>query len=242
MPGEEGYPAYLASRLAEFYERAGRVVTLGSEERIGSVTVVGAVSPPGGDFSEPVTQNTLRITKCFWALDAALAWRRHFPAINWLQSYSLYVDAVKDWWHEKVGKDWKALRDKAIELLQRESELREIVQLVGPDALPERERVLLECARLIREAFLQQSAFDPIDTYCDAARQYQMLKTILLAYDEMMAAIKAGVTASKVIELPVLEDIARMKEIPHEEFESKVKEIGSQLKVQINELTQTREM
>ncbi|MEM2192724.1 MAG: V-type ATP synthase subunit A, partial [Candidatus Hadarchaeales archaeon] len=164
MPGEEGFPAYLASRLAEFYERAGRVVTLGSERRIGSVTVLGAVSPPGGDLSEPVSQNTLRIVKVFWALDSGLADRRHFPAIHWLNSYSLYVENVRGWWKEKLGEEWKELREEALAMLQKEAELEEIVRLVGPDALPEPEKAILESARMMREDFLQQFAFHEVDT------------------------------------------------------------------------------
>ncbi|MCK5636869.1 MAG: V-type ATP synthase subunit A, partial [Thermoplasmatales archaeon] len=165
MPGEEGYPAYLASRLAEFYERAGRVKLLGSKDKEGSVSVVGAVSPPGGDFSEPVAQNTLRIVKVFWALDADLADRRHFPSINWLKSYSLYLGEIQTWWKKEIGEEWLKLRNKAMALLQKESELQEIVKLVGPDALPPKERGLLESARMIREDFLQQSAFHEVDTF-----------------------------------------------------------------------------
>ena len=173
MPGEEGYPAYLAARLSEFYERAGRVITaLGTE---GSITVIGAVSPPGGDFSEPVTQNTLRIVKVFWALDAKLAQRRHFPAINWLNSYSLYQDSLKDWYTQNVSPEWNKLKVRSMELLQRESELQEIVQLVGSDALPEDQQLLLEIARMIREYFLQQNAYHEVDTFCSMKKQYMML-------------------------------------------------------------------
>lgn len=170
MPGEEGYPAYLASRLAEFYERAGRVKLLGSKDKEGSVSVMGAVSPPGGDFSEPVAQNTLRIVKVFWALDSDLADRRHFPSINWLKSYSLYLDEIQTWWNKEIAPDWLKLRNRAMALLQKESELQEIVKLVGPDALPPRERALLESARMIREDFLQQSAFHEVDTYCSSKK------------------------------------------------------------------------
>jgi len=177
MPGEEGYPAYLASRLAEFYERAGRVKLLGSKNKEGSVSVMGAVSPPGGDFSEPVAQNTLRIVKVFWALDADLADKRHFPSINWLKSYSLYLEEVSDWWEKTVGKDWLKLRNRAMALLQKESELQEIVKLVGPDALPPREKALLESARMIRENYLQQSAFHEVDTYCPGKKQYEINET-----------------------------------------------------------------
>ncbi|RLF31341.1 MAG: ATP synthase subunit A [Thermoplasmata archaeon] len=189
MPGEEGYPAYLASRLAEFYERAGRVKLLGSKDKEGSVSVMGAVSPPGGDFSEPVAQNTLRIVKVFWALDADLADRRHFPSINWLKSYSLYLDEIKTWWNKEIGKDWLKLRTKAMALLQKESELQEIVKLVGPDALPPRERGVLESARMIREDFLQQSAFHEVDTYCPSRKQYEMLRLILKFSDLIQEAV-----------------------------------------------------
>ncbi|HEV2230613.1 MAG TPA: V-type ATP synthase subunit A, partial [Thermoplasmata archaeon] len=179
MPGEEGYPAYLGRRVAEFYERSGRVTTLSPEGRPGSITVVGAVSPPGGDFSEPVSQNTLRVTRVFWALDAALASRRHFPSINWLQSYSLYVGDIEPWYRKEIAKDWVSLRQKAIETLQKESELQEIVQLVGVDALPEREKGLLDVARMLREDYLQQSAYDEVDTYTSIQKQYRMLRAIL---------------------------------------------------------------
>ncbi len=241
MPGEEGYPAYLASRLAEFYERAGRVVCLGSDDRIGSVTVVGAVSPPGGDFSEPVTQNTLRIVKVFWALDSKLADRRHFPAINWLQSYSLYLDDVEDWWHENVGKDWRKLRDEAMELLQRESELEEIVQLVGPDALPESERLILEVARMIREDFLQQNAFHEVDTYCPPEKQYEMLKTILHFRDLAEEALDKGVSIDDILEMKVIDDIARMKEIPNEEAVDEIRKIRERMEEEFNELIEKAE-
>ncbi|WP_198324584.1 ATP synthase subunit A [Methanopyrus sp. KOL6] len=236
MPGEEGYPAYLASRLAEFYERAGRVVCLGSDDRVGSVTVVGAVSPPGGDFSEPVTQNTLRIVKVFWALDSKLADRRHFPAINWLQSYSLYLDDVENWWHEEVGNDWRELRDEAMEILQRESELEEIVQLVGPDALPESERLILEVARMIREDFLQQNAFHEVDTYCPPEKQYEMLKTILHFKERAEEAVDKGVPVDEILKLDVIDDIARMKVISNEEAEDKIQEIRKKIDEQFKEL------
>ncbi len=211
MPGEEGYPAYLASKIAEFYERAGRVITLGSEERIGSVSVIGAVSPPGGDFSEPVVQNTLRVVKVFWALDADLARRRHFPAINWLTSYSLYIDAIKDWWHQNVDPEWKAMRDKAMGLLQKEAELQEIVRIVGPDALPEKERAVLIVTRMIREDYLQQDAFDEVDTYCPPKKQVTMMRVLLNFYDKTMEAVDKGVPVEEIAKLPVREKIGRMK-------------------------------
>jgi len=211
MPGEEGYPAYLASKIAEFYERAGRVVTLGSDERIGSVSVIGAVSPPGGDFSEPVVQNTLRVVKVFWALDADLARRRHFPAINWLRSYSLYLDAVQDWWHKNVDPEWRKMRDQAMALLQKEAELQEIVRIVGPDALPDREKAVLIVTRMIREDYLQQDAFDEVDTYCPPKKQVTMMRVILNFYEKTMEAVDRGVPVDEIAKLPVREKIGRMK-------------------------------
>jgi V/A-type H+-transporting ATPase subunit A len=236
MPGEEGFPAYLASRLAEFYERAGRVRTLGSSSGVGSVTVLGAVSPPGGDFSEPVTQNTLRIVKVFWALDTALADRRHFPAIHWLTSYSLYVDSVKDWWKQKLGENWKSLRNEAIAMLQKEAELEEIVKLVGPDALPEPERALLEAARMMREDFLQQFAFHEVDTYCPVEKQLGMFKIVLDFYQNSVEATKRGVAVSEIIKLPIKDTIAGMKRLPPEKFQKEYKSLQRQLKEQFTEL------
>jgi V/A-type H+-transporting ATPase subunit A len=236
MPGEEGYPAYLASRLAQFYERAGRVTTVGTESKVSSVTVVGAVSPPGGDLSEPVTQNTLRISKVFWALDASLADKRHFPSIDWLQSYSLYVESVQDWWKETTGVDWRDTRDEAMALLQKESELQEIVQLVGPDALPDRERITLETTRMIREDFLQQNAFHEIDTYCAPQKQYEMLKTIIMFQKNATAALERGAAASDVVALTVKEDIGKMKYLPEAEFEATVKEIQDKIIKQCSEV------
>ena len=235
MPGEEGYPAYLASRLAQFYERAGRVNTIGTESREASISVVGAVSPPGGDLSEPVTQNTLRICKVFWALDASLADKRHFPSIDWLQSYSLYVDSIEGWWHENISEEWRAVRDEAMVLLQKESELQEIVQLVGPDALPAVDQATLETARMLREDFLQQNAFDDVDTYCPSEKQFNMLKTILLFQKEAIAAVKRGAEIQKIVGLTVKEDIARMKYVPADEFESKVASIQADIVKQCGE-------
>lgn len=219
MPGEEGYPAYLASKIAEFYERAGRVRTLGSEDRVGSVSVIGAVSPPGGDFSEPVVQNTLRVVKVFWALDSDLARRRHFPAINWLTSYSLYVDAIREWWHANVDPEWRDMRSRAMQLLQKEAELQEIVRIVGPDALPDRERAVLLVTRMIREDYLQQDAFDDVDTYCSPRKQITMMRVLLNFYDQTMRAIDSGVPVEEIAKLPVREKIGRMK------FEPKIENI-----------------
>lgn len=233
MPGEEGYPAYLASRLAEFYERSGRVVTLGNEGRIGSVSVIGAVSPPGGDFSEPVTQNTLRVTRVFWALDARLADRRHFPSINWLTSYSLYAEGLRDWFKENVAGDWTDKKVAAMIILQKESELREIVQLVGPDALPDRERVILDVARMIREDFLQQNAFHEIDTYCSPQKQYKMLSIILKFYEKAMVALEAGMEPHEIAKLDVIDDIAKMKYIHEEKFGDEFNKINDKINTQL---------
>ncbi len=209
MPGEEGYPAYLSARLSEFYERAGYVKSLSGVE--GSITVIGAVSPPGGDFSEPVTQNTLRIVKVFWALDAKLAQRRHFPSINWLTSYSLYTNSLSGWFSENVAPDWNDLRDNAIDLLQRESELQEIVQLVGSDALPEDQQLILEICRMIREYFLQQNAYHPVDTYCSFDKQYKLLKAIFKYSDMATTALTAGVPMTNILALQSKDELAKVK-------------------------------
>ncbi len=218
MPGEEGYPAYLSRRLAEFYERAGRVINLNDTQ--GSVTIVGAVSPPGGDISEPVSQGTLRLTKVFWALDASLANRRHFPSVNWLTSYSQYHSMVYDWFAKNVSPEWNELRDRAMALLQQEEELQEIVQLVGPDALPDKERIILDTAKMIREDYLQQSAFDEVDTYCSLNKQYLMLKTIMLYHDLAIKAISSGVQLKTIFSMKVRDQISRMKEIREENLSS----------------------
>jgi V/A-type H+-transporting ATPase subunit A len=237
MPGEEGYPAYLATRLSDFYERAGRVKTLcpDSEERIGSVTVVGAVSPPGGDFSEPVTQNTLRVTGDFWALDSSLADRRHFPAISWLRSYSLYLDSLSDWFAKFAASDYPEQREKMMGLLQKEAELQEIVQLVGADALPARERGTLEVARMIREDFLQQNAYHEIDSFCSLEKQYLMGKIILQWYEGAMDAIEHGIGVEKLGTMRVKDAIARMKYVSNEDFKDRygaiMKDMGDEFDV-----------
>jgi V/A-type H+-transporting ATPase subunit A len=209
MPGEEGYPAYLASRLSEFYERCGRVKTLSGQT--GSISVIGAVSPSGGDFSEPVTQNTLRIVKVFWALDSKLRERRHFPAINWLTSYSLYSPILEDWYRKNVAEDWNAIRLWAMETLQKESELQEIVQLVGSDALPEEQRLTLEVARMIREFFLQQSAYHPVDTYSPLKRQYEYMRAIRKFSEHAKKAITLEVPLDRIIALPCRADLGKLK-------------------------------
>ncbi|MGE5550288.1 MAG: V-type ATP synthase subunit A [Bacteroidota bacterium] len=218
MPGEEGYPAYLGSRLADFYERAGRVICLGAGDRQGALTAVGAVSPPGGDLSEPVTQATLRIVKVFWGLDANLAYRRHFPAINWLLSYSLYVDRLDDYFAKEAGEDWRQLRVEAMRILQVEAELEEIVRLVGVDALSEKDRLTMETARSIREDFLHQNAFDEVDTYSSLAKQYLMLG-IILAFDAMARRmLEQEKPLSEILALPVREEIARAKYVREEDL------------------------
>ncbi|KAF5417225.1 MAG: V-type ATP synthase alpha chain [Candidatus Methanogaster sp.] len=209
MPGEEGYPAYLSARLSEFYERAGRVDTLSG--LTGSVTVIGAVSPPGGDFSEPVTQNTLRIVKVFWALDAKLSQKRHFPSINWLESYSLYLDLLSDWYNEQVSPKWLQLRGDAMEILQKESELQEIVQLVGSDALPEDQQLTMEVARMLREIFLQQNAFHPVDTFCTMEHQYGLIKAILKYSDMANNALESGVPLEDIISVKSKDDLSKVK-------------------------------
>lgn len=234
MPGEEGYPAYLGSRLAQFYERAGRVVTLGGEKREGALSVIGAVSPAGGDISEPVTQATLRIVKVFWSLDAQLAYARHFPAINWLTSYSLYLEDIGDWLNANVHSDWTALRSRIMLLLQEESELEEIVQLVGMDALSPADRLKLEAARSIREDFLHQDAFHEVDTYSPLEKQYTMLELVLAYYDASRAALNQGVSINALVKLPVREAIGRFKYVPVSEMRTEYDNITCQLKAEID--------
>ncbi|MEM1574555.1 MAG: ATP synthase subunit A [Nitrososphaerota archaeon] len=236
MPGEEGYPAYLASRIAEFYERAGRVVCLGSDYRVGSISIVGAVSPPGGDFSEPVTQCTLRMVKVFWALDTELAYRRHFPAIHWLTSYSLYTTSLQKWFEEKISKEWNELREKAMYILQQDAELEEIVRLVGPDALSDPQRAILEAAKMIKEDYLMQHAYHPIDTYCPLNKSYQMLKTIIYFYEKISNAVEKGVPLQKILGLPIREEIARMKIQPYDKIEEIAKNIRQKIDEEINNL------
>ena len=237
MPGEEGYPAYLGRRLAEFYERSGKSILISPEQRQGSLTLIGAVSPPGGDFSEPVSQNTLRVTRVFWALDASLANRRHFPSINWLTSYSLYVNDLSDWYASNISKDWVDLRKEALEILQRESELQEIVQLVGYDALPEPEKGILDTARSIREDYLQQSAFDEVDTYTSIKKQYQMLQYILKFGRMESDAIKNGSSAAKVSSLESRGMIPKMKWTKEEELEQLINDLKSKMNQDFDNLS-----
>ncbi|GAA0084345.1 V-type ATP synthase subunit A [Clostridium sp. CTA-7] len=236
MPGDEGYPAYLGSRLADYYERAGKVVCLGKDGREGAVTAIGAVSPPGGDLSEPVTQATLRIVKVFWGLDAQLAYKRHFPSINWLNSYSLYADTIDTWMNNEVASDWGSLRQEAMTILQEESGLQEIVSLVGIDALSEKDRLKLEVAKSLREDYLQQNAFHEIDTYASLDKQYKMLKLILLFKNEAERALQAGVYLNKILGLDEVRDkIARSKYIPEDQI-NKMDDIALELKVIIDTL------
>ena len=220
MPAEEGFPSYLPSRLAEFYERTGVVKTLGTDNRTGSICAIGAISPPGGDFSEPVTQHTKRFTRVFWALDAELAGSRHYPAINWMASYSEYIPNLTDWWHKNVDATWSNYRDEAMRILQAEDELKNIVKLVGSEALPDKQRLTLETARIIRIAFLQQNALDQIDTYCSPQKQHKMLKIIIDFHHLAETIITKGAPIFKVTQLPVIVDIMRMKDnIPNNKLE-----------------------
>ena len=233
MPGEEGYPAYLSARLSQFYERAGRCTTFSGKE--GSVSVIGAVSPAGGDFSEPVTQATLRIVKVFWALDAKLAQRRHFPAINWLNSYSLYPEFLTEYYAEHAAPDWDATKSTAMDILQKQSELQEIVQLVGSDALPAEQQVTLETARLLREVYLQQNGFDPVDASSDLAKDYGLWKTIL-RYDELaQQALKDGVPVKDLIGLPVTTDLARSRF--EKDFDAAIADVNKKLEAAFESIT-----
>lgn len=232
MPGEEGFPAYLGSRLSSFYERAGLVSCLGSPERTGSVTVAGAVSPPGADFSEPVTQNTIRIIEALYALDVSLANRRHFPAISWLQSYSLYAEEVEGWWAQ-VSPEWAESRATALKILQQEADLAEIVRLVGPESLPEGDKLILQVARMIREDFLMQNAYHEIDTYTTPARAHLMLKTIIKFYELTREMLNGGASVAEIRQSPLVYRISRMKDIPTNEFESSVKKLWSEMEAEL---------
>jgi V/A-type H+-transporting ATPase subunit A len=229
MPGEEGYPAYLASRLAQFYERAGHVVCLGSDERQGALSAIGAVSPPGGDISEPVSQATLRIVKVFWSLDAQLAYQRHFPAINWLNSYSLYLDEIKGWFDENVNEDWMKTRQELMSLLQEEASLNEIVKMVGMDALSPQDRLKMEAARSIREDFLHQNSFDEIDTYTSMQKQFYMQKLVYLFYEESAKALKDGANINDIVAMKVREDIGRYKYTLEDKIDERYKEVHDAL-------------
>ncbi len=236
MPGEEGYPAYLGSRLAQFYERAGRVVSLGKDERIGALSVIGAVSLPGGDISEPVSQATLRIVKVYWGLDSALAYKRHFPAINWLTSYSLYVDDMADWFNKNVAEDWMELRQSLMSLLQEEAELNEIVQMVGMDALSAPDRLKMEAARSIREDFLHQNSFHEVDTYTSLEKQYLMMKLVLKFYEEGVEALNKGADVNGLIKMEVRERIGRFKYTLNDDIQKEYDAITKELAAEIANL------
>ncbi len=240
MPGEEGYPAYLGSRLAQFYERAGRVVTLGNESE-GALSVIGAVSPPGGDISEPVSQATLRIVKVFWGLDSALAYKRHFPAINWLTSYSLYADSLGEWFNKNVDPEWTLLRKKIMTILSDEASLDEIVKLVGMDALSPSDRIKMEAARSIREDFLHQLAFHEVDTYSSLKKQCLMMKLVIMYYESSLEALKNGADVEKLAALPVREAIGRFKYIHEGEIDAHFAEICDRLNKEIKEACESKE-
>lgn len=229
MPGEEGYPAYLASRLAQFYERAGHVVCLGSDERKGALSAIGAVSPPGGDISEPVSQATLRIVKVFWSLDSSLAYQRHFPAINWLNSYSNYLDEMEDWFNDEVEKDWMSTRQELMSLLQEEASLNEIVKMVGMDALSPQDRLKMEAARSIREDFLHQNSFDEVDTYTSLRKQYYMMKLVYAFYQQGVQALKDGANINELVALSVREDIGRYKYTLEADIDREYEEVSEEL-------------
>lgn len=241
MPGEEGYPAYLGSRLAQFYERAGHVKCLGSDDRQGALSVIGAVSPAGGDISEPVTQATLRIVKVFWSLDADLAYQRHFPAINWLTSYSLYLDSLGKWFDANVDEDWMTLRGRMMSILSDESKLNEMVQLVGMDALSAPDRLKMEAARSIREDFLHQDAFHEIDTFSSLKKQFMMMDLVLSYYDKSVEALDQGASLNSLIALPVREEIGRFKYTPEKDLKEKFDAVSKELDKEIGEAESAKE-
>jgi V/A-type H+-transporting ATPase subunit A len=234
MPAEEGYPAYLAGRLAGFYERAGAVICQGKQQRQGSVTVVGAVSPPGGDFSEPITQHTLRMTGAFWCLDRTLARSRHFPAIDWRRSYTLY--RLDDWFSREIAESWRERRDWALDLLGRETSLLEIAQLLGADTLPAEQQVILRTGRMLREDFLQQSSFDETDAFCPLHKQHAMLGVAVAAHEAMTAAVQAGAPTAAVVTEPILAGIARMRDWPAEEADQHAAELVQRITEAFREL------
>jgi V/A-type H+-transporting ATPase subunit A len=241
MPAEEGYPSYLASRLAEFYERAGRVRALGSPDRSGSVTIVGAVSPSGADFTEPVTTHTIRFIKTFWALDTRLAYSRHYPSINWMQSYSGYLEDVSKWWTDNISPDWYNLRAESYNILQREDTLKEIVRLLGPEALPDEEKLVLEMARMIKIGILQQNSFDKVDTYCGPEKQLKLVQLMVKFYNESLKSLKEGISLSDIRSLPIIPSLLKAKfEIPDEQV-SKLNELESKMDTQFKEIKSKKE-
>jgi V/A-type H+-transporting ATPase subunit A len=241
MPAEEGYPSYLASRLAEFYERAGRVRALGSPDRSGSVTIVGAVSPSGADFTSPVTTNTIRFINTFWALDTRLAYSRHYPSINWMQSYSGYLEDVSKWWTDNISPDWYNLRSESYNILQREDTLKEIVRLLGPEALPDEEKLVLEMARMIKIGILQQNSFDKVDTYCGPEKQLKLVQLMVKFYNESLKSLKEGIPLSDIRSLPIIPSLLKAKfEIPDEQV-SKLNELESKMDTQFKEIKSKKE-
>ena len=238
MPGEEGYPAYLASRLAQFYERAGRVICLGSDGREGTLSAIGAVSPPGGDISEPVSQATLRIVKVFWGLDSSLAYRRHFPAINWLNSYSLYFDRLRPWYEDNINQNFIKNRNEAMKLLQQENELDEIVKLVGIDALSPADRLVMETTQMIREDFLQQNAMSDTDSYCEIDKQFRLLELILFYYETAGEALRKGAPMQPVFDIPARARIGRAKDVPKEIYKEQYDQIEADIRQQIAQISQ----
>ena len=241
MPGEEGYPAYLGSRLAQFYERAGRVISLGSEGREGQLSIIGAVSPPGGDISEPVSQATLRIVKVFWCLDSELAYQRHFPAINWLSSYSLYLDNIGPWFSKNIAEDWMDIRQRLMSLLQDESSLNEIVKMVGMDALSPQDRLKMEAARSTREDFLHQNSFDEVDTYTSLPKQYYMMKLVLAFYEEGVRALEGGMDIERLVHMDVRERIGRYKYTPEKDCEPEFEAVRDALSTEIQSIANEQE-
>jgi len=241
MPAEEGYPSYLASRLAEFYERAGRVRALGSPDRNGSVTIVGAVSPSGADFTEPVTTHTIRFIKTFWALDTRLAYSRHYPSINWMQSYSGYLEDVSKWWTENISPDWYKLRAESYNILQREDTLKEIVRLLGPEALPDEEKLILEIARMIKIGILQQNSFDKVDTYNSPEKQLKLVKLMVKFYNESLKSLKEGVSLADIRTMPILPSLLKAKfEIPDEQI-AKLDELTKNMDIQFEQIRSKKE-
>ena len=238
MPGEEGYPAYLASRLAQFYERAGRVICLGSDGREGTLSAIGAVSPPGGDISEPVSQATLRIVKVFWGLDSSLAYRRHFPAINWLNSYSLYFDRLRPWYEDNINQNFIKNRNEAMKLLQQENELDEIVKLVGIDALSPADRLVMETTQMIREDFLQQNAMSDTDSYCEIDKQFRLLELILFYYETAGEALRKGAPMQPIFDIPARARIGRAKDVPKEIYKEQYDQIEADIRQQIAQISQ----
>jgi V/A-type H+-transporting ATPase subunit A len=229
MPAEEGYPSYLASRLAEFYERAGRIRALGLPDRSGSVTIVGAVSPSGADFTEPVTTHTIRFIKTFWALDTRLAYSRHYPSINWMQSYSGYLEDISKWWKENVSPDWYDLRAESYHILQREDTLKEIVRLLGPEALPDEEKLVMEVARMLKIGILQQNSFDKVDTYCGPVKQLKLVRLMVKFYKEAQNALKEGKSLADIRALPIITTLLKAKFEVTDEQISKLDDIDKQL-------------